>query len=79
MTFDGCIECWEEFRYDDCGGYNPPCKCGFHCRRCHDLEQEREAEYAASDEWRDDPDWPEDNPPAEPTISDNPPSPLTAP
>jgi hypothetical protein len=27
-----CYECGEEFRYDDCGGYNPPCSCG--CQRC---------------------------------------------
>jgi hypothetical protein len=41
---DCCIECWEEFRYDDCGGYNPPCSCGFHCGRCHEIELEREAD-----------------------------------
>lgn len=40
--FDGCIECWEEFRYDDTGGYNPPCKCGLHCGRCHELFEARE-------------------------------------
>jgi hypothetical protein len=51
---DCCIECWEEFRYDDCGGYNPPCSCGLHCRRCHEIELEREAERD------DDEDYPPD-------------------
>ncbi len=31
-----CIDCGEDFRYDDCGGYNPPCACGLHCRSCHE-------------------------------------------
>jgi hypothetical protein len=31
-----CGECYEPFRYDDCGGYNPPCICGFACRNCCD-------------------------------------------
>ncbi len=44
-TFDGCIECWEEFRYDDTGGYNPPCFCGFHCRDCHDRIKSEEDDY----------------------------------
>lgn len=34
-----CIECLEPLRYDDCGGYNPPCSCGLHCRSCHELAQ----------------------------------------
>ena len=29
-----CGECLEEFRLDDAGGYNPPCKCGYACRGC---------------------------------------------
>jgi hypothetical protein len=31
-----CGRCLEEFRYDDCGGYNPPCECGAQCRSCCD-------------------------------------------
>jgi hypothetical protein len=39
-TGDGwCIECGEYFHLDNCGGYNPPCRCvecqGFYCRSCH--------------------------------------------
>ncbi len=33
-----CIDCGDTFRYDDCGGYNPPCSCGMHCRSCHEHE-----------------------------------------
>jgi hypothetical protein len=36
-----CIDCGDTFRYDDCGGYNPPCACGLHCRSCHDAEESR--------------------------------------
>ncbi len=37
MTRDGwCLTCLEDFRYDDIGGYNPPCSCGLHCRSCHE-------------------------------------------
>lgn len=36
---DFCVDCGDTFRYDDCGGYNPPCVCGAHCRRCHELAQ----------------------------------------
>jgi hypothetical protein len=43
-----CIDCGEDFRYDDCGGYNPPCICGAHCRSCHEAE-EREAEEGFDD------------------------------
>lgn len=36
---DGCLECGEEFHFDDTGGYNPPCYCkrcqGAVCRSCH--------------------------------------------
>jgi hypothetical protein len=42
-----CLDCGEEFHYDDCGGYNPPCVCGAHCRSCH------EAEECEADEWSD--------------------------
>lgn len=31
---DWCFSCSDEFRYDDCGGYNPPCQCGVNCRSC---------------------------------------------
>src|SRR5689334_9481007 len=31
---DFCGDCGDSFRYDDCGGYNPPCECGFACRSC---------------------------------------------
>ena len=34
-----CIDCGDDFRYDDCGGYNPPCVCGAHCRSCHDATE----------------------------------------
>lgn len=33
-----CVDCGDEFHLDDCGGYNPPCVCGAHCRSCHDRE-----------------------------------------
>lgn len=36
--YDFCVDCMEEFRYDDCGGYNPPCECGYHCESCHERE-----------------------------------------
>ena len=40
-----CGECLEEFRYDDCGGYNPPCPCGCgNCRSCHRDNDAQEAE-----------------------------------
>src|SRR5687768_4410469 len=34
-----CVDCMEPFRYDDCGGYNPPCECGAHCRSCHEASE----------------------------------------
>jgi hypothetical protein len=37
-----CIECGDEFHYDDTGGYNPPCVCGLHCRSCHEAEAMRD-------------------------------------
>lgn len=40
-----CMECGDEFHLDDCGGYNPPCSCGFHCRSCHEAEEAREDQY----------------------------------
>lgn len=39
---DVCAECFDEFHYDDCGGYNPPCSCskcgGLLCRSCCEKE-----------------------------------------
>jgi hypothetical protein len=49
-----CLTCLESFRYDDCGGYNPPCECGFHCRSCHEREDDDDYE-------RDYDDYPEDD------------------
>ena len=46
--YDGdgwCITCGDEFHLDDCGGYNPPCSCGFHCRSCHEAEERDEEDY----------------------------------
>jgi hypothetical protein len=51
--WDACIECGEEFHYDDIGGYNPPCSCGLHCRSCHELEEQRGA-YGDGDYYDDD-------------------------
>lgn len=45
-----CLTCGDEFHLDDLGGYNPPCKCGMHCRSCHEAD-----EYEAKD-WADDDD-----------------------
>ncbi len=52
---DFCIDCGETFRYDDCGGYNPPCLCGFHCRSCHEA-----AEREDDDDGYDEDDYPGD-------------------
>lgn len=39
MNDGWCLECGEEFHFDDTGGYNPPCYCktcgGAVCRSCH--------------------------------------------
>lgn len=53
-----CIECFDDFRYDDCGGYNPPCECGLHCRSCHEAEEREMAAWGEDDEFdpRDDDD-----------------------
>jgi hypothetical protein len=51
--FDGCVECWEEFRYDDTGGYNPPCRCGLHCERCHEIVSSRDDEPQDDETWED--------------------------
>lgn len=40
-----CIDCGDAFHLDDCGGYNPPCVCGFHCRSCHEAEERDEDAY----------------------------------
>jgi hypothetical protein len=29
-----CDHCGDDFRYDDTGGYNPPCQCRLNCRSC---------------------------------------------
>lgn len=56
---DCCGECFDEFHYDDVGGYNPPCLCG--CGRCRSCcEADRMS-------WEDE-DYPDDDerPAAEP-------------
>ncbi|HWT45740.1 MAG TPA: hypothetical protein VN085_07230 [Vicinamibacterales bacterium] len=49
-----CIDCGDEFHFDDTGGwciYNPPCVCGMHCRHCHELaEREDDADDCPDDE-----------------------------
>ena len=40
MRNEWCFDCLEEFRYDDTGGYNPPCQCKFKCRSCCESECE---------------------------------------
>ena len=53
---DFCGECFEAFRYDDCGGYNPPCGCGcagVFCRTC--CERKRDADH--DDEMDEDAGW----------------------
>jgi hypothetical protein len=47
-----CIDCGEEFHSDDCGGYNPPCSCGLHCRSCHEAEIRDMDDY--DDDYEDD-------------------------
>ena len=58
-----CAECFEDFRYDDCGGYNPPCSCsecgGQLCRPCC------EAANAFSDDDDDDEEDMDDTPTTE--------------
>lgn len=45
---DYCGECWEDFRYDDTGGYNPPCPCGCGmCRPC--CEESKREEMCGED------------------------------
>ena len=39
---DFCLDCMEDFRYDDTGGYNPPCACHAKCRGCCEADCERE-------------------------------------
>jgi len=53
---DFCVDCGDEFHYDDIGGYNPPCSCGMHCRRCHEI-----AEGLYDDEYERDEDGYPDN------------------
>jgi hypothetical protein len=45
-----CVDCGDPFHLDDCGGYNPPCECGYHCRPCHEAEI-REAGYDDDDDY----------------------------
>ncbi len=55
--YDGdgwCLECGDKFHLDDVGGYNPPCKCGMHCRHCHEVEEN--GDYYE----RDEEDYPDD-------------------
>lgn len=48
---DVCGECLELFRYDDVGGYNPPCACGHGlCRSCCQAERFQEEEYGEESE-----------------------------
>ncbi len=54
--YDGdgwCIDCGDEFHLDDCGGYNPPCACGFHCRSCHEANEREDDEYDDDDDGYD--------------------------
>jgi hypothetical protein len=48
-----CIDCGDDFRYDDCGGYNPPCVCGTHCRSCHEAEEREASGWDDDDDERD--------------------------
>jgi hypothetical protein len=50
-----CLDCGDTFRFDDCGGYNPPCKCGYHCRHCHEAAEGR-LDPDDYDDYRDDED-----------------------
>lgn len=53
-----CVECGDEFHYDDVGGYNPPCSCGAHCRSCHEaVEGNRDPD---DDYERDEESYPDD-------------------
>lgn len=46
MNTEFCDHCGDDFRYDDTGGYNPPCQCKLNCRSC--------CEHGACDRERDD-------------------------
>lgn len=39
-----CIDCQDDFRYDDTGGYNPPCACRLKCAGCCQGRCERDDE-----------------------------------
>jgi hypothetical protein len=49
-----CVDCGEEFHLDDCGGYNPPCACGFHCRSCHQHAEHEDDDYEYDERDEDD-------------------------
>lgn len=50
---DFCGECFDDFRYDDIGGYNPPCDCGLACRSCCNDTQARFCPKRKDDECHD--------------------------
>lgn len=51
-----CLDCGDTFRYDDCGGYNPPCRCGMNCRSCcdHHCEEGERGDHGTDCETADD-------------------------
>lgn len=57
MNLEFCDRCGEDFRYDDTGGYNPPCACKLNCRSCCEHGRcEREPRGAlceCGDAWED--------------------------
>lgn len=54
-----CYNCGDDFRYDDIGGYNPPCPCGLRCRDCCGASSKRYCPEGTED---DDFDYEEDDP-----------------
>ena len=48
-----CGACWEDFNYDDVGGYNSPCACRLRCRDCCEARCEG-VDYACPPEDCDD-------------------------
>lgn len=48
-----CVDCGDEFHLDDCGGYNPPCECGLHCRSCHEAEVMGDIDVYGDDDYDD--------------------------
>lgn len=46
-----CDECGDAFHLDDCGGYNPPCRCGCgRCRSCCEADERDDDEWYPKDE-----------------------------